>query len=298
MAAITTMKSQYLGFNMGYGFLSNTDNGYAQIDGENLQLKVLASGSVVPGVIGISSSDKDGVGNSLYPNSGRISNWHPSKAATSISIPTGYSSSDVFLFARPSSSTQSTKMIGCIFSSSTFRITCPEWVNWGSNTVDYKLCVINNDEDENTNYGLRVFNAAGDLGFSSNRTNFKGEQFAYGTPSRNMTTTSSSDYGSTVIGPMYFDKPNEKLDYYCLLNGCAAYSGWQIVTGGSPQQSFIYNAGTRGMFWYQPYVQFVYGSNPSVKMFSDYSKSQAYGSYFGNQVDLASTRGIVIGIFV
>ena len=41
---------------MSYGFLSNTDNGYAQIDGENLQLKVLASGSVVPGVIGSSSS--------------------------------------------------------------------------------------------------------------------------------------------------------------------------------------------------------------------------------------------------
>ena len=48
---------------MSYGFLSNTDNGYAQIDGENLQLKVLASGSVVPGVIGSSSSDKDSAGN-------------------------------------------------------------------------------------------------------------------------------------------------------------------------------------------------------------------------------------------
>ena len=287
---------------MSYGFLSNTDNGYAQIDGENLQLKVLASGSVVPGVIGSSSSDKDSAGNSYYPATGRGSNWNPNKAAVSIAIPSGYGTEDVFLFAKPSNTSQSTKMIGCLFYTSAgtgyFKITCPEWVSWGSNTVDYKLCVINNDEDDNAGYGLRVFSPSGGLGFSSNRANFKGEQFAYGTPSRNITSTSSSDYGSTVIGPMYFDKPSEKLDYYCFLNGCAAYSGWQIVTGGSTQQSYTFNAGTRGMYWYQPYVQFSYSSNPSVKMFSDYSQSIAYGSYFGNQVDLASTRGIVIGLFV
>jgi len=165
---------------------------------------------------------------------------------------------------------------------------------------------VNNDEDENANYGLRVFSPSGDVGFTSNRANFKGEQFAYGTPSRTMTTTSSTDYNSTVIGPLYFDKDSytEQFEYYCLLNGCAAYSGWQIVTGGSTQQSFIFNAGTRGMFWYQPYLQFGYRSSssstysPNVKMYSTYSKSLAYGSYFGNQVDLASTRGIVIGTFV
>ena len=287
---------------MPYGFLSNTDNGYAQIDGENLQLKVLASGTVVPGVIGGSSSDKDSAGNMYYPFTGRSSGWNPNKAAVSIAIPSGYGTKDVFLFAKPSNSNQTTKMIGCLFSTSQgtgyFQITCPEWVSWGSNTVDYKLCAINSDEDENTSYGLRVFTASGGLGFSSNRTNFKGEQFAYGTPDRTMTTTTSTDYGSTVIGPLYFDKPNEKADYYCFLNGCAAYSAWQLVTGGGLTTPYTFNQNTRGIYWYQPYVQFNYSSTPSVKMYSTYSNSLAYGSYLGNAVDLASTRGIVIGFFV
>jgi hypothetical protein len=287
---------------MPYGFLSNTDNGYAQIDGENLQLKVIASGSVVPGVIGTSSSDKDALGNLYYPFTGRASGWNPNKAAVSISIPSGYDTKDVFVFAKPSNANQSTKMIGCLFGTyqgtGYVKITCPEWVSWGSNTVDYKLCAVNSAEDENTSYGLRVFTASGGLGFSSNRVNFKGEQFAYGTPSRNMTSTSSTYSGSTVIGPLYFDKPNEKQDYYCFLNGCAAFSAWQLVPGGTTQASYTYNQNTRGIYWYQPYVEFSYASTPSIKMYSDYSKSLAYGSYLGNQVDLASTRGIVIGTFV
>jgi|TARA_R110000796_G_scaffold37337_1_gene94320 hypothetical protein len=288
---------------MPYGFLSNTDNGYAQIDGENLQLKVLLSGSVVPGTIGSSSSDKDSAGNYYYPSTGRGSSWEVNRSAISIALPTGYSTSSVFIFAKPSNDNQSTKMFGCQFYTSYgvgyFKITCPEWLEWGTNTVDYKVCVVNNDEDESAGYGLRVFSASGGLGFSSNRVNFKGEQFAYGSPARNMTSTSSSDYGSTVIGPLYFDKPAEKLDYYCLINGCAADSGWQVVTGGSPYSAFSQNQSTRGMYWYQPFVQYSYGgSTPSVKMFSDYSQSIAYGGIYGNQVDLASTRGIVIGTFV
>ncbi len=288
---------------MAYGFLSNTDNGYAQIDGENLQLKVIASGTVVPGVIGTSSSDKDSAGNSYYPSTGRSSGWHPNKAAVQIAIPSGYGTQNVFLFGKPSNDNQAIKMFGCqlytSYGAGFFKITCPEWVDWGSNTVDYKVCVVNNDEDENAGYGLRVFSPSGGIGFSSNRVNFKGEQFAYGTPSRNMSTTSSTDAGSTVIGPLYFDKPNEKFDYYCLLNGCASYSGWQVVTGGTPYSAYSFNASTRGIYWYQPYVTYSYGgSTPSVKMYSDYSQSIAYGSYFGNQVDLASTRGIVIGMFV
>jgi len=288
---------------MAYGFKTFTENGYAQIDGENLQLKVVASGSVVPANESSLYSGKNDPG-------GRYASWDGPVAAN-IALPSGVLPIDVFLFGKPSNDNQNIKMFACeIFTYNTyvggawvpnhaFRIFAPEWVDWGSNTIDYKVCVVNNDLDETQTQGLEVFNSSGDLGFSSRRVNFKGEQFATGTPDRNMSSTGSTDAGSTVIGPLYMDKPTEKLDYYCLLNGTASYSGWQIVTGGGIyNNSYIYNAGSRGMSWYRPFLYFYYGSGPYVKMYSDYSQSDDYGSYFGNQVNLASTRGILIGTFV
>ena len=249
---------------MAYGFRSWNSSGYVQIDGTLPQLMRVASGTATV----------TNYSNMVY---GSASNQQI------ISIPTTYNNEDIFVSVKPSTES-GTKGVGVwkYKDNGQWKIWFWSNTNWGSQTVKYAVFIGGSTVATNTGYGMNIYNASGDIGFSTERINMRATQASMGLLSR-----------TNSIGPLNFSS----------MSGVyALYTGTNFVerdfTGPAsfdPAQDSMQEEGY-SIHWYHSQIDFNYTSKTiSMSAPQYYSTSSVY---VGPDKGGSSTRTLVTGTLV
>lgn len=231
-----------------YGLQTLTNGNIVQIDEDHPQLTVIQEGTVTSSFY---QYGYDRGNNARFGRAGRVYLPYKSNGVR-------YKAHEVAVFAQIN--LEEDEFLGSepyyfgidFYNNYSFYFTIPMEVTVTSlpklnqdRTVAFNYFILAQDnEDEESdadNFGLRVFNEANDVVFSTNRRNTVCETPIIGFSS-NIIASNASSISSNVIGPKFYDNVNARArrEMFTLMNPTAQISGFTdtgVMTGGaSPGQ--------------------------------------------------------------
>ena len=245
---------------MAYGFTCINESGFYQIDGTLPQLMEVANGSATVS----SYSDMVSGGGSRQQI---------------ISLSSVFGNRDIFIFIKPNTES-GVKSCGVW----KYKVGS-QWRFWfwsnnfpANETIKYAIFVSGSTVAANTGYGLNVFTASGDVGYSSERINIRATQAAMGVMSK-----------STSVGPLHQSSMAGVFGLYTGTNFVERFfngpSSFNPNTDSMGEEGYEIN-------WYHSHLTFNY-----------YAKTitMSAGSYYSGQTNYfvdkggSSTRTLITG---
>jgi len=249
---------------MAYGIETQNASGFSVIDGTLPQLRRVMSGSATV---------------SSYSN--MVSQGGSRQQI--ITVPYNYRGDDIFVFVKPTTES-GTKSVG-VWKYKDNQL----WKLWfwsdnfpTNESIQYAVFIDSSSVATNTGYGLNVYNASGDIGFSSNRVNLRAQQASMGMLSR-----------SSSIGPLTHSSLTGVYALYTGTNFVERYfdgpDDFDPTTDSMGEEGYTIN-------WYHSEIEWNYTSK-QVKMSapSYYSTGTVY---VGPTKGGASTRTLITGTMV
>lgn len=245
-----------------YGFETYNDAGDLQIDGLLPQLELVLTGTAT-----VSSYS-----NMVFGSASR---------QQIVSIATAYNDKDIFVYIKPSTES-GTKKCGVwkYKDASQWKLWFWSTDEWTSENIAYAVFIDGSADFVDTEYGLTVFNAAGDVSFSSERTNFRGFNAGLGVLTR-----------TTDIGPL---SHSSLTGVYALYTGTNFVERW--FDGPPTFDPDTDDPAEEGLatHWYHSQIIFNYSTSEITMEAAEYYSAQVYYTDKGG----GSTRTLVTGTVV